>query len=166
MNTSLNKKGFTLVELLIVLIIIAIITAIAIPTLYNEKKDLKKDVFILYNNLQYAKMYAIKNRTNVTITFNLTNNYYTMQLDNNTKTVYLNENVEFGDGGHSNLSNHKVAFDNTNPPKEIFTPLGFPKYFGSIYIKLKNSSDYVYLISINLNGKITIKKWDGQSFVE
>ena len=166
MNINLNKKAFTLIELLIVIAIVGILSFIAITAFFNKKADLKKDVILLYNNLQYARMYAIKNKKEVTVTFYPASNYYTVQLDNLTRKYDLSDNVEFGDGGHSSLSNHKVGFGNTNPPKETFNPIGFAKYIGSVYLKLKNSNDDVYQISVNLNGNITIRKWDGNAFSE
>ena len=164
MNTNLNKKAFTLTELLVVIAIIGILSFIAITAFFNKKADLKKDVILLYNNLQYARIYAIKNKIEVTVTFSPDSNYYTVQLDNLTKRYDLSDNVEFGDGGHSNTSNHDVGFQNTNPPKETFTPIGFAKYRGAIYVKLKNSNDDVYQINVYRNGTITIKKWDGNDF--
>ena len=167
MNINLNKKAFTLIELLVVIAVVGILSFIGFTTFFNKKADLKKDVILLYNNLQFARIYAIKNKKEVTVTFYPDNNYYALQLEDNlTKKYYLSDSVEFGDGGHSSLSNHKVGFGNSNPPKETFTPIGFAKFMGSAYLKLKNSNNDVYQISVNLNGNITIKKWDGNAFSE
>ena len=153
MNINLNKKGFTLIELIVVITIIGILSSLSFMAFFNKKTELKKEAIALYNNLQYAKIYAIKNRQNVTVTFYPDNNYYVIQFsDNNSRRYDLGDNVEFGDG-----NGHTVSFDNTNPPKETFTPLGISKYAGSIYLKLKNSVNYLFIISVNLNGRIIIQ---------
>ncbi len=163
----MKRNGFTLIELLVVISIIGIILTIFTSYFGRQSTVLKKEVFKVYNNLQNAKMYAIKNRVNVTITFYPDDNYYKIKFnDSKIITFHLDKRIEFGDGGHSDLSNHKVGFDNTDPPVEIFTPMGFAKYMGSIYLKLKENNDKVYQISVKLNGKITIKKWNGNEFVE
>src|SRR5574344_1726276 len=45
---KLNKKGFTLVELLAVIVILAIIMVIAVPAVVNQMQKAKKSSFKIY----------------------------------------------------------------------------------------------------------------------
>lgn len=45
---KLNKKGFTLVELLAVIVVLAVIMVIAIPTVIDSMNSAKKNSFVMY----------------------------------------------------------------------------------------------------------------------
>ena len=45
---KLNKKGFTLVELLAVIVVLAVIMVIAIPTVIDSMNSAKKSAFVMY----------------------------------------------------------------------------------------------------------------------
>ena len=65
-----NKKGFTLVELLAVIVVLAIIMIIAIPSVLNSMDDARKSSFALYGqkliNSAQAKVQASQ-LTNTTV---------------------------------------------------------------------------------------------------
>ena len=71
MNLKLLKKGFTLVELGVILAIISIMSVIAIPNIISIMADfrLKAAVRDIVSNLQKAKMVAVKRNTLCTISF-------------------------------------------------------------------------------------------------
>lgn len=73
----LDKKGFTLVELLIVVALVAILTFIAIPqiTILANKSRLNGAARLVWGDLQNAKMTAIKTNGTTTVTFNNSTNY-------------------------------------------------------------------------------------------
>src|SRR5262245_9947457 len=65
-----NRSGFTIVELLIVIAIIAIISAIALPSIKAFKPDpLKTASNQLLNDLAYARRKAIADHTTVYVCF-------------------------------------------------------------------------------------------------
>jgi prepilin-type N-terminal cleavage/methylation domain-containing protein len=162
-----NKNhGFTLIELIVVLGIISMITAIGASYLGSDRFKLKKDAMILYNNFEKAKRLAITNRTTQSITFNTGANSYTLNLTINnssqTVTVHLSPVVEFGDGGHGTTAYHTAKFGNGLTAS--FYPNGSCSPSGGVYLKLKNSNDDVYNIKINISGNIQLYKWNGASW--
>lgn len=161
-----SRNGFTLLELLLTLFIIALATSIGFTYFSSGKSYLKKDVRVLYNYLNLMRVKAINLKSRTYIEYNLSSNSYSLKYDNGTilKTISLSSKVEFGDGGHSSLSNHKAAFGSTNPPKTYFYPNGSCSPSGSVYLKEKHSNDSVYKIAVNLAGNISISKWNGSSF--
>lgn len=50
------KKGFTIVELVIVIAIIAILAAVLIPSLANGTNNAKQDIIDIYNGNQTIRM--------------------------------------------------------------------------------------------------------------
>ncbi len=72
----LNTKGFTLIEIMIAIAIVAIGTAIAVPNylVYRDKSKLREAANVLKGDLYRAKITAIKNHTSITVQFNA-NNY-------------------------------------------------------------------------------------------
>ena len=169
MNISLNNKGITLLELLIVFSILAILTAITIKFIHPSKFEIKKDVFELYSNLEKIKSYAIKYRKIEQVKFNVAQNSYTLIITKNdnsqqTITYNLSQNVEYGDGGHSDTSYHTVKFGAGTTAN--FFPNGYCMPSGSIFLKLKNSNDVVYKIKVTLAGLIEIYRWNGNSWIK
>mgnify|MGYP001027774477 FL=1 len=47
---KLNKKGFTLVELLAVIVVLAIIMVLTLPTIMNSMSSARQSTFLLYAN--------------------------------------------------------------------------------------------------------------------
>ena len=50
------KKGFTIIELVIVMAIIAILAAVLIPSIVNGANNAKQDIIDIYNNDQLIRM--------------------------------------------------------------------------------------------------------------
>lgn len=71
MDLNLLKKGFTLIELGVVLAVISIMSVVAIPNIISMMADyrLKAAVRDIVSNFQKAKMVAVKRNTLCTISF-------------------------------------------------------------------------------------------------
>ena len=63
MNKNINKKAFTLMELMIVIIILSLLAAFVLPNLTGKGEDAKKSIVCIQmqNISQALKMYKIKN---------------------------------------------------------------------------------------------------------
>jgi prepilin-type N-terminal cleavage/methylation domain-containing protein len=67
-----NRSGFTLAEIVIVVALISIVTAVAIPTILSWLPNMRLQAAArdLYSNMQRAKVEAMKSSVNSTLTFN------------------------------------------------------------------------------------------------
>jgi prepilin-type N-terminal cleavage/methylation domain-containing protein len=79
----MNNKGFTLAEVLVTIGILGIMAAISIPSYFSwlPKHKLKTSVRQIYDDLNLAKMLAVKNNTNAVVKFSTLNNSYSIFLD-------------------------------------------------------------------------------------
>jgi prepilin-type N-terminal cleavage/methylation domain-containing protein len=82
-NTSLCSKGFSLLELMIVIAIIAIFSAFAVPNTINDipKYNLGAGTRELLSAMQLARMTAIKENSNVVLSFNSVTRLLTIFVD-------------------------------------------------------------------------------------
>ena len=175
-----NNSGFTIVELLVVIALIAIIAAIAVPNFIGwlPKYRLRAATQDLYSNFQRAKMGAIKNNNDWAIVFDTNTDSYSIISDYLgsgqaiEKTVNLSS---YGSGigfGHGNATQpipsggsfptDNVTYD-TPDNTAVFTPRGLAKHSGYAYLANNEGATRAAGTPYYAGG-IVLKAWMGSSW--
>ncbi|HOB26087.1 MAG TPA: cadherin-like beta sandwich domain-containing protein [Bacilli bacterium] len=143
-----KKSGFTLVELLAVLIILAIIMVIAIPAILNVMEDAKKHSFYMYalsmeqkalakytDDINTASLSAL-----TCTTYNISNDLGISNTGNYKGWVRISR-----EASSSGNYNYKVTLDSTSTGK----PLYYVKYCTFDNTKTSCTPDTTYFVSDN-----------------
>ena len=179
-----NKHGFTLTEMVIVLAVGGILTAIAIPTFlaWAPKYRVNGAARQVFSQMMAAKAKAISENNNYVITFDTSNNRFTIHDDDNSdSTQDAGESVrtfdiaaaypeiEFGYIDATNPSGDAitgaVTFTGT-PRRAIFYPSGLAKA-GAVYLKPAEDTtrrDRQRCITVLLTGRVRLYKHMGDDW--
>ena len=149
-----NRTGFTLVELSVTLGLLGILTAIAVPSYisYLPRHRLQTSVRQIYDDMQLAKIRAVKDNTAACITFDAVNDNYTVFLDNN-----LNGLPD--DGAATILRNNATlenAIDITAANTCSFNSRGLRTTAQTQVVWLTNPTGIIERIDVNTAGSISI----------
>jgi len=167
-----NSKGFTLVEVIIVVVIIGIMAAISIPSIsrWLPNYRLKRAARDVYSSMQKARMLAVKLNRETAIEFDPGTNKYTL-CDNwsggcignsqETDLSTIGSGVGYGHGDATSAVGS--GFDNEvtySADTAIFGPRGLGKTSGYVYLDHQGNTK-TYAVGSLTSGSIRILKWQG-----
>lgn len=150
MLTNKNKKGFTIVEIIVVLVVLAIFAAITIPSMLG-----------FVNRSREMKTYSEIRTISVAIESAYAEIYSKYEINENTQILYIQDmpsseqiDKDFLAIVRSLISND-IDFDNIKKMQIV------GKKFAMVYEK--NDVSYTY---VKLNGEVTITKNNNYSGVD
>jgi type IV fimbrial biogenesis protein FimT len=160
-----GKAGFSLVELMVVIGILSIMAAIAVPNFISWLPDmrLKSAARDLYSNFQRAKIVAVKNNTNVVVSFNVGADRYVIFVDDGGTTGTANDDTQNGDEqiltnvtlpADVNLQGVNFSLASTTPG---FTPAALPLKSRIGNVVLDNANGRLYKITLSIAGGLKLE---------
>jgi type IV fimbrial biogenesis protein FimT len=181
-----NQKGFTLIEIIVVVVIIGVLSVIAIPNYlrWQPNMKLKGAARDLYSVMQKAKLIAVNTNADTAIIFDTANNKYYLcddpgvdgtwggTTDNNILTATDFSAYKFGIGyGHGIITgandidltafpDDDVSYNDATYGSNVvaFNPQGMGN---GGYVYLENESDTVYAVGTQPSGVIRLRSWNG-----
>jgi len=165
----MNRKGFTLIETVVVLAILAILSAVAVPAFISWLPDyrLKGSSRDIYGAMSKARSSAARQNTVAVMTFSLPNDTYTVFLDNGpgaaagnwaldaTETIIATGSMGDGIDMYGSTLNGVGSI----PPNTYgYNAMGLPQtpLTGPYEVHLKNSNNKYMGVRVNAAGTLSI----------
>jgi prepilin-type N-terminal cleavage/methylation domain-containing protein len=156
-----KDRGFSLIELIVVIAIMLILSAVAVPTLVNALPGyrLRQASRKLCTHMRQARSMAVKQNRNIVLRFNTAASQYTID---STATVRLAPGITFGHGMARKPAGTRFPADGIsfNGNKIAFNPRGIISS-NSGYIYLQNEQNETCAVGATTAGNISMKCWTG-----
>jgi len=146
-NSMLKSAGFSLVELMVTVAIIAIVAGLTFGNMNTASYRLKSKAKILTGNMQRAKLEAVKKNVNVSLKFD-------RDGDGNADHGY--DIVDAGGNQILSVNNANISFSPTILTI-TFTPMGTCNA-GNITLVSNGTSEPEYKITFNNLGRVKFEK--------
>lgn len=139
-----TSGGFTLIEILLVVVIIAIAAMIAVPMMGSASSvQIRSAANMIAADLEYAKSMAISRQKNYSVVFNTANDYYEVHDPNGIIGHPVKKGFDYKVDFNSDSRLNKVVIDNADFDSSntiTFDYLGSP-YSGSGTLNPLNSGE-------------------------
>jgi len=175
----MDRRGFTLIEAMIVLVIAGILAGLAIPSVVGWLPNyrIKRAARDLYSNMQSTKLNAIKANDNWAIVFDTATNSYLICSNRGTDSSWSNtgdntieSTITFPDYGSGVNYGHGIAPTNATSGGGTF-PADDVSYNSNVlvynlrgtgnsgYVYIQNNQNTCYAIGTGSSGAVILKKW-------
>lgn len=163
-----NNKGFTLIELMVVIGVIAILSAVGIPSIMGAMSNyrIKAAARDLVSNFQRAKLEAMKRNTNIAMVF--TTGAYDVGGEVGGYRVFVDDGVGGGTAGDGIRNGSETYLTTMRMPKNVslldnetfgggtgFNSRGLPAALGNI--QMQNNNSRYYRITLSMVGNIRLQ---------
>ena len=151
-----EAPAFTLVELFVVVVILAISAAVVIPSMNSSSLQAVSAARMIAADLQYAQNMAITTQAPVTVTFDAAGNSYSLSNASGALIHPMNKNaysIDFGSqSGFGQLNIVYVSFGAGS--SVTFDELGAPDNPGNVTVQ---AGETVYMIDVaGTTGRVTV----------
>ncbi len=148
----MNEKGYTLIELLLVLMIMSVLMAMTFPAIDGALEDakLRADANIMAQELRNARFEAVFTKEPKWCFFYKYDNSYRV----NNKTIRLRDSIIFVD---------TTGFSG-QPPTCVFHPTGAVSPAGTITLQNERNSKYIYIIINPVVSRVRVSNYPPESW--
>jgi prepilin-type N-terminal cleavage/methylation domain-containing protein len=153
-----SADGFTMLELMVVVVIVAILAAMIVPNLANSTETMSQSAAkTVMADLEYAQSEAVMTQVSVKVAFTNTANSYTLTVPSESRTLihpitkmpYI---VDFDTTAGLEGASLVASFHGLQTV--TFTSLGAPDNDGTVTVK---AGTHIYVVTVAaVTGRITV----------
>ena len=158
-----NKAGFSMIELMVVIGILAIVSAIAVPNLiaWYQHQGLRSAVVELQSNLQLAKMSAVKQNQDCSVTINIGAGSYNIPCTGKTVSLGTYSGGVVFDSPDGSATADLLTFSSRGICASSLG--GVSLTIGNVCLTNRDQSAF-YRTRVFISGGVATSKWNGANW--